>query len=660
MPMLMHENLNEAQRQAVMHGEGPLLVLAGPGSGKTFTITQRILYLIESLGVSPEEILVITFTKEAAISMQRRFYEQSDQSYPVNFGTFHSVFYHILNQSNHSFKNQILREEQKKHLIYPIVKKYQYELYRAHSYIDGQRIYEDVSLLLSAISLFKNTGSMDAAVKELPPDWKTVFEAVYKEYEGIRKQRRLIDFDDMVYECARLLEKDETVRKYWQGRFAHILMDEFQDINPMQYRVIGLLAKKPCNLFAVGDDDQAIYGFRGSNPMCLKRFQKDYEAKRILLNMNYRSHEEIVKASALVIEENKERFQKKLTAAGAPYQTEGEGKGMHVCVRTFTEREEQYQYLCQIFSKLAEKSTYAVLFRTNSYMQGFAARLQRQGIPFSMKEKASSIYENQIAKDIMAYLRLASGETDRNLWLQVLNKPSRYISREALANRGDISLEDIKSYYLRSRTNGTTFLQTDKARSAILTLEKQLKYLQKATPFLGVQYIRKVIGYEKYIYELSRTQRGGKARLEEAIEFLDWLSADAKQYNTVKEWQRAQAEYSEMLHRKRGLAERREMENAPQEAGLQLMTIHASKGLEFDHVWIPDCNEKVFPHGSMPDKESCEEERRIFYVGMTRAKKSLELLGITGTQERPRLLSRFLNPLWKAYLSSPTISSNSH
>ena len=235
--MLNTENLNDAQRMAVMHGEGPLLVLAGPGSGKTHTIVQRIFFLLEVRKVAPEEILVLTFTKEAAVSMQKRFCEEASRVYPVNFGTFHSIFYHILQQSGISKYKQLLNEAQKRHLIYPILKKYSIQT--------NNRLIcdkETQNLLLNAISLYKNTGNYEDIREGLPLEWKEVFSEVFRQYEGERERIRAMDFDDMVYECERLLREDQQLRTYWQNRFSHILLDEFQDINPMQYRVIKLLA----------------------------------------------------------------------------------------------------------------------------------------------------------------------------------------------------------------------------------------------------------------------------------------------------------------------------------------------------------------------------------------------------------------------------------
>lgn len=643
--MLNLDSLNEAQRRAVMHGEGPLLVLAGPGSGKTFTITQRILYLIEVMKVLPEEILVITFTREAALSMQRRFMEQATRIYPVNFGTFHSIFFNILKSINPSRTREILRESQKKSLILPKIK--------GLCKVNPEDVNQCVQEFLAAISYLKNTGKREEAVLKISEEKREQFDAIFYAYEKARAERGAIDFDDMVYECAKNLRENKQARAYWQGRFSHILMDEFQDINPMQYEVIRLLTTQSFNLFAVGDDDQAIYGFRGSKPACMKQFVEEYGAKQILLNINYRSFPSIVKASLQVISENKQRFEKDLQ----PYKMEKLHAIGQVVLKQFVEREEEYTYLLEKLGEwenAEESETCAVLFRTNLQLQSFAASLKRRGISYEMKEKSISIYEHFIVKDIMAYLRIGAGEHSRDLFLQIMNKPVRMISREALGLGGEVSIDTIKAYYGRNDFREGNYSYAEKVGRAISLLEKQLDYLKKASPYLAVQYICKIMGYEKYLEEEGRRQKGGQERLEEWVQILEWLKEEAKHYDNLQQWLKAQKDYEKEI---KEAGNGRKSEGEKKESPVQLMTVHASKGLEFDRVFIPDCNEKVFPHGSMPDKESCEEERRIFYVAMTRAKKSLELLYLTGTKERPRLPSRFLNPLLENY--SSTISSNS-
>ncbi len=364
---------NEPQKNAITHLRGPCLVLAGPGSGKTYTITNRILYLLEQK-VPPERILVITFMKEAALSMQNRFQQMAGAAghggpvfYPVNFGTFHSIFYHILKESKALKSGELLKSSEKKNLIIPILKTY--ENSREHAAQGGQgqnALSEDAAQILSAIGYYKNTMDMSAAAAKAPAVWQQDFEAVCRDYEQTVKRTGRLDFDDMLYNCKRLLQEDGAVRSYWQNRFRHILIDEFQDINPVQYEAVKLLAADPYNIFAVGDDDQAIYGFRGSRPECLKRFQTEFGARQLLLDVNYRSMPEIVQTSLSVIEENRDRFLKRLRAAAEPGNPEGPNP---VALHAFPDREGQYGYLCRsIAAGLQTGESCAVLFRTNSYM----------------------------------------------------------------------------------------------------------------------------------------------------------------------------------------------------------------------------------------------------------------------------------------------------
>lgn len=644
-------NANQAQRNAIMHLRGPCLVLAGPGSGKTYTITNRILYLLEQ-GIPPERILVITFMKEAALSMQNRFQEMAKESggsrfYPVNFGTFHSIFYHILRESKVLRSSELLKNSEKKNLITPILKTYAKNQEEAQDARQGSNaLNEDIAQLLSAIGYYKNTMEMDAAAAKAPARWRQDFRAILKEYEQAVKRTGRLDFDDMLYNCKQLLQEDDGVRRYWQDRFQFILIDEFQDINPVQYEAVKLLSASPYNLFAVGDDDQAIYGFRGSQPECIRRFQEEFGAKQLLLDMNYRSKPEIVDASLAVIEENKDRFLKRLRAAASPGNPDGT---VPVAIHAFSDREGQYGYLCQsIAAGLDAGESCAVLFRTNSYMQGFAARCKAMGIPYEMKESAASIYDHFIVKDVMAYLWLAAKKGMREHMLQVMNKPSRYISREAVGP-GEADFGKMREYYDRAELPGR---QAAEAKERLLCLERQLLSVRGRSLRLSVSYILKGMGYEQYLKELSGRET---EKWEEWQELLEWLKEDAAAYKDVEEWAAFQEEYAKTLKQDREAGRKRRGPGEKKQGGrraVQLLTVHGAKGLEYDRVWIPDCNEKIFPHGTMPEESAVEEERRIFYVAMTRAKKNLELSYLTGTKERPRQPSRFLNPLHSSASSS--------
>lgn len=680
---------NEPQKAAIMHLRGPCLVLAGPGSGKTFVITNRILYLLEQ-GVPPESILVITFMKEAALSMQNRFQDMAaagtasssgrfasghKPTYPVNFGTFHSVFYHILKASNALKSTKLLSNSEKKNLIFPILKTYEKQQGQAGASQEGQEgagsLSDDAAQILSAIGFYKNTMQMSAACEKVPVRWQPYFEAICREYALEVKKLGRLDFDDMLYECKMMLQENASVRNYWQNRFRHILIDEFQDINPVQYEAVKLLAAQPYNIFAVGDDDQAIYGFRGSQPECLKRFEAEFHARQLLLDVNYRSKTEIVRASLAVIEENKDRFVKQLRAAsecsklmtdtGAGYRfgmtggADRTGKGSTirgsdgagpVSVHAFSEKEAQYGHMQQAISRcLGKGESCAVLFRTNSYMQGFAARLKAADIPYEMKEKVASIYEHFIVQDIMAYLQIAAGGGTREQMLRIMNKPSRYISREAVGE-GSVDLGKVEEYYRKAQVPE---MQRDRVRKELPRFRKQLQSVKGFTLRPAINYILKAMGYEQYLKE----QAGANAeKWQEWQELLEWLKEDASGYAGVKEWKVFQESYAKSLEQNKNQTgqhpqKQKEGESAEKKAKVHLLTVHGAKGLEFDNVWIPDCNEKIFPHGTMPDESAVEEERRIFYVAMTRAKKNLELLYLTGTKERPRQPSRFLNPLFR-------------
>lgn len=664
--MLDLRRLNDAQRQAVEHGEGPLLLLAGPGSGKTFTITNRILYLLEA-GVPAEQLLVITFTKDAAISMQCRYQEAADVLRPVCFGTFHSVFYHILKSSQLIRGRKFLSEFQKRKILIPILKQYKNQTTQDAL---SNELSEDASKILAAVSFYKNVSDRGQAFEKVPPEWQKDFWKILDVYEKILAQQKAFDFDDMLCDCKMALAGRRELRKYWQSRFQHILIDEFQDINPVQYETVKLLTKSPYNIFAVGDDDQSIYGFRGSRPECLSRFVNELQAGKILLNINYRSEEKIVESSLAVINENQNRFRKELVSAkrsteALKKETMKNRKGAmepeekEACLRilSFEDREEQYRYLARhlrdwhsiVENDPGQYGQCAVLFRTNTYMQGLAARLRREDIPYLMNEKPQSIYDHFIVKDIMAYLSLAQGEWSRESLLRVVNRPSRYISREAVAFSS--SWEDLLSYYERASYDEWTTRSSNHRREIlknIYAFQRQLCNIKSLSPGLAVSYIRRATGYEAFLKERSA---GNPDKWGEWQVLLEWLKTDGESYGNVWEWKNAQETYTRLLQ-EGGM---QKSKNQRSKGPICLMTVHGAKGLEFDRVIIPDCNEGIFPHGRMPDPEAVEEERRIFYVAMTRAKKSLELLYLKGNGTRSRQASRFLSPLY----GSSTSSSNS-
>lgn len=652
--------MNDAQRQAVIHGEGPMLVLAGPGSGKTFTITNRISWLITNHQVQPEHILVITFTRDAALSMQERFMQQrlilssaksgstgkrmdsslsSDrekQYLPVNFGTFHAIFYQIIQQSGGSAADCLMKDSEKTKLIIPIIIdfKKKTEKLRPDSGAAFGEEYEDAAKLLAAISYYKNTGESKKAAGLLEEPWRSEFDGLFRAYEKVRKRNGKLDFDDMVYGCLKLLGENRKLLDSWRQRFQYILIDEFQDINPVQYQVIRLLSEPARNLFCVGDDDQSIYGFRGSDPSLMRRFLQDYpEARQVFLNINYRSQAEIVEASRKVVSVNRNRFSKELRAAATQKSKKNDSYEEAMKLNQFPDKEQQQEYLHRKLLRHMERGTLeqcAVLFRTNAQMQGFAAALMKAGIPCYMKEKGTCIYDHFIVKDLIHYMEFAAGRRTRNLFLTIMNKPSRYISRESLTEE-TIDFIRLREYYRQYTSSGRLPAMLER----IGKLERDLARLKNLSPYLGIEFLCKGIGYETYLRQKAGVH---KDKEKEWLEIIAWLRQDARGYHSLQDWLTAQDAFREECLQLNAVKK-------TEGKGVRLMTVHASKGLEFDFVFIPDVNEGVYPHGRMVSPDAAQEECRMLYVAMTRAKKALELLFVTGTKERPELPSRYLNPL---------------
>ena len=328
----MKQKLDKVQQCAVEHGEGPLLVTAGPGSGKTTVITHHIRYLINNLGIPPEEILVITFTKSAATEMRERFLKlMDDTNTKVVFGTFHAIFYQILRISGGFTHDSILKEKEKYIILRDILKAHKIQFYE-------KTFLED---LLAEISQFKNKGNTDSFKSSLLE--KEQFCLVASEYQKRMESLNKIDFDDMVLRCHDLFLKDKQILYKWQKTFRYILVDEFQDINPMQYEIVKMLGEKHHNIFAVGDEDQSIYSFRGANPSICFQFLKDYpSAKQIFMATNYRCNINIVEGAKKLISHNKERFKKDICAA---MNNTGAAEGLSI--HFFNSEKEQYEEIAQ-------------------------------------------------------------------------------------------------------------------------------------------------------------------------------------------------------------------------------------------------------------------------------------------------------------------------
>ena len=605
---------SKAQTDAITHKDGPMMVLAGPGSGKTLVITKRIEYLIQNYKVRPEEILVITFTKAAAAEMRERFYRlMGKNTSPVTFGTFHGIFYGILKWAYRLNASNILSDEEKYRLLKEII-----------SHTDGEFEVDDENEFINGISaeisdIKNNQIELEQFFSnQCPPE---VFRSIYKEYENKRNRIKKLDFDDMLVKCHELFVKRPDILKKWQGRYSYILIDEFQDINKVQYDVIRMLAHPQDNLFIVGDDDQSIYKFRGARPEIMLGFMKDYKkAKQILLDINYRSTKAIVNGAKKVIEKNTKRYPKNIVTVNE------QGKSIHI--HELQNPIDESQYIVKQVKKTVEKgiplSQIAVLFRTNLEPRALVESFMEYNIPFQLKEHIPNLYDHFIGRNICAYLRMATGKRERKDFLEVMNRPIRYISRGSVEKQ-EVDFEDLRKFYC----------DKEWMLDRIDQMELDLRILKPLTPYAAIQYIRKKIGYDDFLRDYAYTR---KIKEEDLFEILDEIQSRAKEYKTIEDWFAHIEIYTEELQKKA-------KQNEYNPNAVSFLTMHGAKGLEYHTVFIIAANEDVCPYKKAEIIEDLEEERRMFYVAMTRAKKQLVITYVKERNGKRMMPSRFIKDL---------------
>ena len=641
---------SNSQLKAIKHGCGTMLVLAGPGSGKTFVMIQRILNLIQEKHIKPEHILVISFSKASTLELKQRFQRQIKEQFKytlkesnntnhfnnqqienneslyeddqlkeyskVNFATFHACFFHILKDTYHYTSKDIITEKQKRELIQTVV---------ANPKLEEEKVEE----YLQKISYYKNQDKRVLKEKETKE-----FQQIFQEYNKEMHVQHKLDFDDMGLLCLQLFLTRPELLENWQEKFQYILIDEFQDINMIQFKVIQLLARKYQNLFVVGDDDQSIYGFRAANPKIMLDFEKYYPGtSKVLLETNYRCREEIVKEALKVIEVNKVRFKKEIVAFKKTEDDDTEKKVAKcnkcredVIYQGFENYQKEYAYIGEQINRLVKKegrsySDIACIFRTNQDMTGLAEYFARNRIPFVMKETCNSIFQHFIAKDILAYLQFFLEGRKRSDFLRIMNKPLRYIARSAISTLSNeaVDWKKLKQYYI-----GKNYML-----EKIEYMENNDKCIQSLDLYGACFYIRKIIGYENYLFDYAKEQNMNK---EEIVEILDFLQESTRGMNSLMEWKDYINFYEKNINNKGEIKD-----------GIHMITMHACKGLEYPIVFLPDCNEGKIPHKKSTTSEEIEEERRMFYVAMTRAKEKLEILYIEDKLKKHLQRSRFLN-----------------
>ena len=599
---------SKAQTQAIMHKDGPMMVLAGPGSGKTTVITHRVQYLTKEYGIDPGDILVITFTRAAAEEMRERYEALTGGGSRVTFGTFHSIFFRILKLAYRYTADNIVREEQQMQFVR--------ELAQAGG-LEPEDENEFAASILSEISSVKGERiALEHYYSKNCPD--AVFRQLYAGYEEKMRRAGLIDFDDMMVLCLELFTERKDILSAWQRRYRYILIDEFQDINRLQYEIVRMLAKPEDNLFIVGDDDQSIYRFRGAKPEIMLGFERNYPgAGRILLDVNYRSTEEIVAPALRLIGENQKRFSKAIHTTGR--------HGKNVITKLWQDPGEENLAIAREIQLYLQSGVrpgdIAVLYRINAGPRFLMEKLMEYNLPFRTRDTVPNLYEHWISRNILTYIRIAMGSRAREDILQVINRPKRYISRDAMSDE-TVSFEKMKAFYA----------EKDWIAERIESLEGDLRAIARMSPLAAVNYIRQGMGYDEYLIEYAAFRR---MRPEELLETADELKESAAGFKTFDEWFAHIEAYKEELLRQ--AAQRRTETDA-----ITLATMHSAKGLEFPIVYILDANEGITPHSRAMLDEDMEEERRLFYVAMTRAKTRLHVYAVRERYHKKAEVSRFV------------------
>ena len=611
-----------SQSRAIDHFTGPSLILAGPGSGKTTVITQRIHNLIQKYHVLPEKILVATFSKAAATEMQQRYAllrrnSASNMAFPL-FGTFHGIFYGFLRSVPGFHAGRIVSDSKKE------------EILRIALEMNGIHQEDDAMLLPSLsndISRIKSDLSPDEVF--LPSSVSSAaFRQILEYYERTLSEQDLLDFDDILQRTYELLSHRKEVLSQLQDRFSFYLIDEFQDISRLQYEIIKLLSSREHNLFAVGDDDQAIYSFRGASSGIMKQFLADHpDTERIVLNVNYRSSYPIMAAALKVITVNKDRFRKDVRC----FHSENDLAAFQLD-HFLSSKDEIAAISKRIHLHLKEGiplDQMAILCRSTFDNSFIREHLRRQQIPVRGTGVGDRI-RNDLLKDFFCYMKAAmeqcgkipAGSCLRSELLRIINRPSRYISREAFGPAsGHLSawLLSLQKFYEKNP------IMCKRVRE----LDRHLLFLSTCSPYAAISYIWNAIDYKSYIRTYCREHHQEFSLYEQAFSV---LLEESKEYATYWQWAEWMSEKDE-IHE----------ETVDAQHGISLMTMHASKGLEFDVVFLPGLNEDRMPHKKATTTEAIREERRLLYVAMTRAKKHLYLSYVESYRSKKATPSRFLD-----------------
>ena len=615
---MSEKNFSANQIETIKHLNKPMMVLAGPGSGKTTVITYRVKYLIEKHNINPRDILVISFTKASATEMKNRFHGISKNKECVKFCTFHALFFEILREYKNYSVNNIINDFEKKEVLKKIIASENIAMSEEEILIS--EITNELGLVKNdLLNLYEYESNCVEADK---------FRNIFNKYTEYKNHYNKIDFDDMLFDCYDLLMNNKNTLLNMQKRYKYILIDEFQDINKVQFETIKMIALPENNIFVVGDDDQSIYRFRGARPEFLLDFPKNYpNTKKIILETNFRSTSEIIKVCNKIISNNEKRYAKDIVGTGK------EGvKPVVVFSQDITTEAFAIVKRISSISSVVKNNNYsdiAIIYRNNIQGRALADALANANIPYKLKDDVSSIYNHWIAKDIISYLRLSLDNADNDSFRRIINKPKRYISKDSLQKASDY---DGSLFY--NLLNVCDFMKK-RDLNKLDDLLYNLYEVKKRKPFECVKYIRKIIGYDDYIKDFSAYSKINDKGL---FEILDEIQESSKVFTAIEDY---------LAHAEDSRKRKNENKSAEDFNCVTLSTIHSVKGLEFETVFLISLNEDIIPYKKSITPEEIEEECRLLYVGMTRAKKNLFLMILKTRYEEKIERSRFLKKILK-------------
>ncbi|RDF09747.1 DNA helicase Rep [Haemophilus sputorum] len=605
--------LNHQQQQAVEYINGACLVLAGAGSGKTRVIINKIAYLISQCGYLPKQIAAVTFTNKAAREMRERVAHSigKEQSKGLTISTFHTLGFEILKREHKllGFKSGMTLFDEHDQLA--LLK-----------HLLPEKVAEDKDLLkalVSTISNWKNDLlSPEMAVHHCKSERDRVFSHFYKLYQNQLKAYNALDFDDLIMLPVLLFRQFPEALARWQQKIRYLLVDEYQDTNTSQYELIKLLVASHKNFTVVGDDDQSIYSWRGAKPENMQRLREDFDLKVIKLEQNYRSSQRILHCANILIDNNEHIFDKRI------FSELGEGEKLNVIEAKNEEHEAERivgEIIAHRFSKKTKYKDYAILYRGNHQSRLLEKLLMQNRIPYKISGGTSFFSRTEI-KDMMAYLRLVVNQDDDAAFLRIVNTPKREIGAATLeklgllANEKQVSLfEVIFDFELIHRLTPKPYQALQDFARWIVEIADQA---ERADPIEAIKDLLAKIQYEAYLYETAVSPKAAEMQSRNVQTLFEWVQS-MLEGNEIEEPMNLVQVVNRLTLR--DMLERGEDDDEADQ--VQLMTLHASKGLEFPHVFLIGMEEGILPHQTSLDEDNVEEERRLAYVGITRAQQTL-------------------------------------